>query len=90
MVGEEGGEAFVVAVVGETVETLEDGKNGFAKAADKLAGSDRPDLEAQRVGEMVGDQRFRQSMSFAVSKNATASANWARRCLVRRSVFRRS
>ena len=44
LVGEEGGEAFVVAVVGETVETLEDGKNGFAKAADKLAGSDRPDL----------------------------------------------
>ena len=32
-------------------------------------------LEAQRIGDGSGDQRFRQSMSFAVSKNAKASAN---------------
>ncbi len=31
-------------VTKDLMETLEDGKNGFAKAADKLAGSDRPDL----------------------------------------------
>jgi hypothetical protein len=32
-------------------------------------------LEAQRIGERVGDQRFRQSMSFAVRSRATAKAN---------------
>jgi hypothetical protein len=32
-------------------------------------------LEAQRIGERVGDQRFRQSMSFAVRSRATARAN---------------
>lgn len=30
-------------------------------------------LEAQRIGEGAGDQRFRQSMSLAVSKNTMAS-----------------
>ncbi len=37
-----------------------------------------------------GDQRFRQSMSVAVSRSATARANWARWSMVRRSVLRRS
>ena len=32
-------------------------------------------LEAQRIGDGAGDQRFRQSMSFAVSRKATASAS---------------
>jgi hypothetical protein len=32
-------------------------------------------LEPQRIGERVGDQRFRQSMSFAVRSRATARAN---------------
>jgi len=32
-------------------------------------------LERQRIGDRSGDQRFRQSMSFAVSKNATARAS---------------
>ena len=32
-------------------------------------------LKAQRIGERVGDQRFRQSMSFAVRSRATARAN---------------
>ena len=36
-------------------------------------------LEPQRIGDGAGDQRFRQSMSFAVSKKATARANWASR-----------
>jgi hypothetical protein len=34
-----------------------------------------PYLEPQRIGERVGDQRFRQSMSFAVRSRATARAN---------------
>jgi hypothetical protein len=33
------------------------------------------DLEAQRIGTAPGDQRLRQSMSLAVSKNVTARAN---------------
>ena len=32
-------------------------------------------LEPQRIGERVGDQRFRQSMSFAVRSRATARAS---------------
>jgi hypothetical protein len=32
-------------------------------------------LEPQRIGERVGDQRFRQSMSFAVRSRATAKAS---------------
>jgi site-specific recombinase XerD len=36
-------------------------------------------LEAQPIGEGSGTQRFLQSMSFAVSRNATARANCARR-----------
>src|SRR6266545_3730605 len=39
-------------------------------------------------GEGVGDQRFRQSISFAVRSNATARASWASRWIVLRSVFR--
>jgi hypothetical protein len=31
------------------------------------------DLEPQRIGDGDGDQRFRQSMSLAVSKNTMAS-----------------
>jgi len=30
-------------------------------------------LELQRIGDGAGDQRFRQSMSLAVSRNAMAS-----------------
>jgi len=33
------------------------------------------DLEAQRIGTLPGDHRFRQSMSLAVSKKVTARAN---------------
>ncbi len=33
-------------VTKDLIQTLEDGKNGFAEAADKLAESDRPDLAA--------------------------------------------
>ena len=41
-----------------------------------LSGSVDPSvLEPQRIGERVGDQRFRQSMSFAVRSRATAKAN---------------
>jgi hypothetical protein len=38
-----------------------------------------PSLEAQRIGTHPGDQRLRQSISLAVSRKATARANWARR-----------
>ncbi|MGH8721941.1 MAG: MFS transporter, partial [Burkholderiales bacterium] len=47
-------------------------------------------LEAQRIGDRSGDQRFRQSMSLAVSRKTTARASWARRWTLRRSVLRRS
>jgi hypothetical protein len=39
------------------------------------AGAASTYLEPQRIGERVGDQRFRQSMSFAVRSRATAKAN---------------
>jgi len=45
-------------------------------------------LLAQRIGERSRDQRFRQSMSFAVRMNATASASWASRWMSLRSVLR--
>ena len=42
----------------------------------RILGYDEMDyLEPQRIGERVGDQRFRQSMSFAVRSRATAKAN---------------
>lgn len=34
-------------VTKDLIETLEDGKEGFARAADKLADSDRPDLSSK-------------------------------------------
>ncbi len=46
-------------VTKDLIETLEDGKNGFASAADKLAESDRPDLSGKMRG--FSDQRARFS-----------------------------
>lgn len=47
------------SVTKDLIETLEDGKNGFAAAADKLADSDRPDLSATM--RQFSDQRARFS-----------------------------
>lgn len=44
-------------VTRDLIETLEDGRAGFTKAADKLAGSDRSDLAA--VFREFADQRAR-------------------------------
>ena len=46
-------------VTKDLIETLEDGKDGFARAADKLAESDRPDLSTKMRG--FSDQRARFS-----------------------------
>ena len=53
-------------------------KKGVFNGPPALSGEHRRNqfsLEAQRIGDGGGDQRFRQSMSFAVSRNATASAS---------------
>ncbi len=42
-------------VTRDLIQTLEDGKNGFAKGAEKLAGSDRPDLAGKF--QQYSDQR---------------------------------
>ena len=46
-------------VTKDLIQTREDGKDGFARAADKLAESDRPDLSTQMRG--FSDQRARFS-----------------------------
>lgn len=46
-------------VTKDIIETLEDGKDGFARAADKLAESDRPDLSTKM--RTLSDQRARFS-----------------------------
>ncbi len=46
-------------VTKDLIETLEDGKDGFARAADKLAESERPDLSGKMRG--FSDQRARFS-----------------------------
>jgi hypothetical protein len=50
----------------------------------------RPDLEAQRIGNETGDQRFRQSMSLVVRMQTIARASCASRWIVLWSVFLRS
>jgi uncharacterized protein (TIGR02284 family) len=46
-------------VTKDLIETLEDGKDGFARAADKLAESDRPDLSTKM--RAFSEQRARFS-----------------------------
>jgi len=74
---------FVVMIHG----TRDDAEAHWAEVTSVLAPIG---LEAQRIGVGVGDQRFRQSMSLAVSRKVTARVSWARRCAGLRSVFRRS
>ncbi|MHB8290361.1 MAG: hypothetical protein ACYDEY_14245 [Acidimicrobiales bacterium] len=57
---------------------LADSGNPYSKAAALAGAWNTPPslcLEAQRIGDGPGDQRFRQSMGFAASRNATTGAN---------------
>ena len=58
-----------------TITTCRSGEHAALRGSFLASSRSSSSLEPQRIGERVGDQRFRQSMSFAVRSRATARAS---------------